>query len=95
MAAGILAIGFAFIAGMFPVGVKLTAIATEQTIAPIVADEATAKIRLYGDPALRKKAQPVKKVGPKEKKILLDLAVLIYMNLLLLQRLLWKKAITQ
>ncbi len=49
MAAGILAIGFAFIAGMFPVGVKLTAIATEQTIAPIVTDEATAKIRLYGE----------------------------------------------
>ena len=50
MAAGILAIGFAFIAGMFPVGVKLTAIATEQTIAPIVVDEAIAKIKLYGDP---------------------------------------------
>jgi len=48
MAAGILAIGFVFIAGVFPVGVKLTAIATEQTIAPIVADEAFAKIRLYG-----------------------------------------------
>ena len=50
MAAGILAIGFAFIAGMFPVGVKLTAIATEQTIAPIVADEAIAKVKLYADP---------------------------------------------
>lgn len=50
MAAGILAIGFAFIAGMFPVGVKLTAITTEQTIAPIVVDEAIAKMRLYGDP---------------------------------------------
>ena len=48
MAAGILAIGFAFIAGMFPVGVKLTALATEQTIAPIVVDEAIAKIKLYG-----------------------------------------------
>jgi len=48
MAAGILAIGFAFIAGMFPVGVRLTAIATEQTIAPIVVDEAIAKIKLYG-----------------------------------------------
>jgi len=48
MAAGILAIGFAFIAGMFPVGVKLTAITTEQTIAPIVVDEAIAKIKLYG-----------------------------------------------
>lgn len=49
MAAGILAIGFAFIAGMFPVGVKLTALATEQTIAPIVTDEAIAKIKLYGE----------------------------------------------
>jgi len=48
MAAGILAIGFAFIAGMFPVGVRLTALATEQTIAPIVVDEAIAKIKLYG-----------------------------------------------
>ena len=48
MAAGILAIGFAFIAGMFPVGVKLTALSTEQTIAPIVVDEAIAKIKLYG-----------------------------------------------
>jgi len=48
MAAGILAIGFVFIAGMFPVGVKLTALSTEQTIAPIVADEAIAKIKLYG-----------------------------------------------
>jgi prepilin-type N-terminal cleavage/methylation domain-containing protein len=50
MAAGILAIGFVFIAGVFPVGIKLTVIATEQTIAPIVADEAFAKIRLYADP---------------------------------------------
>ena len=49
MAAGILAIGFAFIAGMFPVGIKLTALATEQTIAPIVVDEAIAKIKLYGE----------------------------------------------
>ena len=50
MAAGILAIGFAFIAGLFPVGVKLTGITTEQTIAPIVVDEAIAKIKLYADP---------------------------------------------
>jgi prepilin-type N-terminal cleavage/methylation domain-containing protein len=49
IAAGVLAIGFAFIAGMFPVGVRLTTLATEQTIAPIVVDEATAKIRLYGE----------------------------------------------
>ncbi len=50
MAAGILAIGFVFIAGMFPVGVKLTALAAEQTIAPIAVDEAIAKIKLYADP---------------------------------------------
>ena len=49
MATGILAIGFVFIASVFPVGVKLTAVATEQTIAPIVADEAFAKIKLYGE----------------------------------------------
>ena len=50
MAAGILAIGFLFVATLFPVGVKLTAVATEQTIAPIVTDEAIAKIKLYADP---------------------------------------------
>lgn len=50
MATGILAIGFVFIASVFPVGVKLTAVATEQTIAPIVADEAFAKMKLYADP---------------------------------------------
>lgn len=50
MATGILAIGFVFIASVFPVGVKLTAMATEQTIAPIVADEAFAKMKLYADP---------------------------------------------
>jgi len=58
MAAGILAIGFAFIAGMFPVGVKLTALATEQTIAPIVVDEAIAKIKLYSDPNLLQAMSP-------------------------------------
>jgi prepilin-type N-terminal cleavage/methylation domain-containing protein len=34
MAAGILAIGFAFIAGMFPVGVKLTALYTAKYTTP-------------------------------------------------------------
>jgi prepilin-type N-terminal cleavage/methylation domain-containing protein len=48
MASGILAVGLLMIAGTFPVGIFLTAAATEQTIAPIVADEAFAKIQLYG-----------------------------------------------
>ncbi|MHC4676447.1 MAG: type IV pilus modification PilV family protein [Planctomycetota bacterium] len=59
MATGILAIGFVFIAGVFPVGVKLTAEATEQTIAPIVADEAIAKIKLYADPNFVQYLSPV------------------------------------
>jgi prepilin-type N-terminal cleavage/methylation domain-containing protein len=47
MAAGILAVGLLLIAGTFPAGIFLTAAATEQTIAPIAADEAFAKIQLY------------------------------------------------
>ncbi len=47
MAAGILAIGFMLVAATFPVGVKLTAVSVEQTIAPVAADEAIAKIKLY------------------------------------------------
>ena len=48
ISAGILAIGLVFIAGTFPVGVKMTTTATERTIAGVVADEAAAKIQLYG-----------------------------------------------
>jgi len=48
MAAGILVVGFMLIAGTFPVGIKLTSMAAERTIAAIAADEAFAKIRLYG-----------------------------------------------
>ena len=48
MAAGILAIGFMLIATLFPVGVKLISIATERTVAAVTADEAFAKIRIYG-----------------------------------------------
>lgn len=48
IATGILTIGFAFIAGVFPVGIKLVASATETTMAPIIEQEAFAKIRLYG-----------------------------------------------
>jgi hypothetical protein len=36
-----------FIAGVFPVGIHFTTIATERTISAVVADEAFAKIRLY------------------------------------------------
>ncbi|NLH17969.1 MAG: hypothetical protein GX455_15445 [Phycisphaerae bacterium] len=53
MAAGILLVGFLLIAGTFPVGVKLTAVATERTIGVIASEEAMAKIHLYGiDPNL-------------------------------------------
>ncbi|MBN1124242.1 MAG: prepilin-type N-terminal cleavage/methylation domain-containing protein [Sedimentisphaerales bacterium] len=48
MAAGILMLGFLLIAGTFPVGIKLTALATERTIGLVAAKEATAKISLYG-----------------------------------------------
>ena len=48
MSAGILAIGFVLIAGAFPVGARLTGIATERSIAAVAADEAFAKIQLYG-----------------------------------------------
>lgn len=47
-----LAVGMIFVAGVFPAGVLFTTIATERTIAAVVADEAFAKIRLIaGDPA--------------------------------------------
>ena len=47
MSVGILAVGMIFIAGVFPVGIHFTTIATERTIAAIVADEAFAKIKIY------------------------------------------------
>ncbi|MDD5327647.1 MAG: prepilin-type N-terminal cleavage/methylation domain-containing protein [Phycisphaerae bacterium] len=52
IAIGILSVGMIFIAGVFPVGIHLTTIATERTIAAVAADEAFAKIRIYaeGDP---------------------------------------------
>ncbi|MEN6307374.1 MAG: prepilin-type N-terminal cleavage/methylation domain-containing protein [Anaerohalosphaeraceae bacterium] len=48
LATGILAIGMVMIAMVFPVGVKLTSTATERTVAATVANEAFAKIQLYG-----------------------------------------------
>jgi prepilin-type N-terminal cleavage/methylation domain-containing protein len=47
IAVGILSVGMAFIAGVFPAGIYLTTIATERTIAAVTADEAFAKIRIY------------------------------------------------
>ena len=48
LAIGIITVGMLFIAGVFPVGIHFTTIATERTISAVVADEAFAKIRLYG-----------------------------------------------
>ena len=50
LAAAILVIGLMLVAAAFPVGIKLTAIATERTVGAIVSGEASAKIRLFGDP---------------------------------------------
>ncbi len=53
LAVGTLAVGMIFIGGTFLTGIHLSTIATERTIAAVVADEAFAKIRLYGlDPNL-------------------------------------------
>ncbi len=48
LAVGTLAIGMVFVAGTFLAAVYLSALSTERTIAAVVADEAFAKIRLYG-----------------------------------------------
>jgi prepilin-type N-terminal cleavage/methylation domain-containing protein len=48
MAVGILSIGLMLIATMFPAALYLTTVASERTMAAIVADEAFAKIQLYG-----------------------------------------------
>ncbi len=52
LAIGVLTVGMIFIAGVFPVAIHFTTIATERTTAAVVADEAFAKVRLYavGDP---------------------------------------------
>ena len=52
LAVGVLAIGMTFISGTFLAGIYLSSVSTERTIAAVVADEAFAKIRLFGlDPA--------------------------------------------
>lgn len=48
LAVGTLAIGMIFISGTFLTGIHFSTIATERTIAAIVADEAFAKVRIYG-----------------------------------------------
>ena len=50
LATGILGVGLVLIAMVFPVGIKLTSITTERTIGAIAADEAFAKIKLWGLP---------------------------------------------
>ncbi|GAF90301.1 unnamed protein product, partial [marine sediment metagenome] len=47
LAISTLAVGVLFVAGVFPVGIHLTTVAIERTIAVIAADEAFAKIKLY------------------------------------------------
>ena len=48
LAVGILAVGMLFIAGVFPVSIYFTTVATERTIAATAADDAFATIKLYG-----------------------------------------------
>ena len=48
IATGIMAVGLVMVATIFPVGVKLTTLSTERTIGAVAADEAFAKIQLYG-----------------------------------------------
>jgi len=47
LAVGTFAIGMIFVAGVFPVAIYFTTVATERTIAAVVTDEAFAKIKLY------------------------------------------------
>jgi prepilin-type N-terminal cleavage/methylation domain-containing protein len=49
MSLGILSIGMLLIAAIFPAGVYFATISTERTIAAVVADEAFAKIKIYGN----------------------------------------------
>jgi prepilin-type N-terminal cleavage/methylation domain-containing protein len=47
IAVGILAVAMLFIAGVFPVAIRFSTIATERTIAAIIADEAFVKLKIY------------------------------------------------
>jgi hypothetical protein len=48
LAVGTLAVGMIFISGTFLTGIHFSTISTERTIAAVVAEEAFAKVRLYG-----------------------------------------------
>jgi hypothetical protein len=48
MAVSTLAVGLLFVGGTFMTGIYFSTVSTERTIASVVADEAFAKIRLYG-----------------------------------------------
>ena len=48
LAVGTLAVGMVFISGTFLTGIHFSTIATERSIAAVVADEAFAKIKVYG-----------------------------------------------
>lgn len=48
LAVSTLAVGMVFVAGTFMGGIYFTSLSTERTIATVAADEAFAKIRLYG-----------------------------------------------
>ena len=48
IATGIMAIGLVMVATIFPVGMKLTGMSAERSVAAVTADEAFAKIQLYG-----------------------------------------------
>lgn len=48
MAVGTLAIGLTFIAGTFLTGIYFSSLSTERTIASVAAEEAFAKVRIYG-----------------------------------------------
>jgi len=48
IALGILAVGMLFIAGVFPVAIQLITVSAERTTATVVAEEAFAKVQLYG-----------------------------------------------
>ena len=48
LAVGTLAVGMVFISGTFLTGIHFSTVATERSIAAVVADEAFAKIKVYG-----------------------------------------------
>jgi hypothetical protein len=49
IAVGILGVAMIFIAGVFPVGIRLTQVSIDRTTAAVVANEAFAKVQLYSE----------------------------------------------